>query len=460
MTDEQRAEPEASHPGPAGRGRWEHHVLLLLAVVAFWTVVVGYVEGARKDAYGTATPPFVFGWVPEIDPWAAVAVVVLGAVAVLGPRLLSPRVPSAAVAPALFVMALAAGLSLSAARTGTHGWWAIFDLGDKGSFEAINEYLPGLPLLHDGVGNYLDRFAETVPSQTVNVAGHPPGPLLLMHALGIDTAQGLAALCIVGAALCAPLTYAIARVVGRPSASGPDGADDARESAARTAGLVAVVTPVMLLDGFTSFDAVFAAIGAAAAALLLSRRPVALAAGAVVFGIATIFSWALLGVGAAVAIAVLFRDGWRRAVVVAGIAGAGFLGINLLLAIGWGYDPVGTLRATEEVYRSSVATVRPYRFWLFGSPVAWGLLVGPVVIAAAVRAAMRRSPVAIAILGVVVIAALAGFTKAETERIWLIFVPLVCVAAAPLLTRRRLPLVLGALAAQALALQLLVDTVW
>lgn len=463
MTDEQRAEPEASHPELARRAPWEGHVLLLLGVVAFWTVVVGYFWGARRDAYGTATPPFVFGWVPAIDPWAAVAVVVLGATAVLGPRLLSPRVPSAAVAPALFGLALAAGLSLSAARTGTHGWWAIFDLGDQGSFEAINEYLPGLPTLHDGVGNYLDRFAETVPSQTVNVAGHPPGPLLLMHVLGIDTAQGLAALCIAGAALCAPLTYAIARVVAQPPAVvGPVGGPraDRGETVARTAGLVAAVTPVLLLDGFTSFDAVFAAIGAAAAALLLSRRPAALATGAVVFGIATIFSWALLGVGAAVALAVLVRDGWRRAVVVSAIAGAGFLGINLLLATGWGYDPVGTLRATEEVYRNSVSTVRPYRFWLFGSPVAWGLLVGPVVIAAAVRAAMRRSPVAVAILGVVVIAALAGFTKAETERIWLIFVPLACVAAAPLLTRTRLPLVLGALAAQALALQLLVDTVW
>jgi len=51
-------------------------------------------------------------------------------------------------------------------------------------------------------------------------------------------------------------------------------------------------------------------------------------------------------------------------------------------------------------------------------------------------------------------------TKAETERIWLPFVPLACVAAAAVLPARRLKPVLWMLAAQALAVQLLFDTVW
>lgn len=432
---------------PADRPVLERGVLVVLGLVAIWTIVRGYVEGRQKDAFGTATPPFVFGWVPQIDPWAAAAVVVLGAGAVLGPHLLAARVRPPVVALVLLGLALAAGLTLNAARVGTYGWYAVFDLGPRGSFEAANEYLPGIPLLQWGIPNYLDRFAETVKSQPVNIAGHPPGPLLLMRAIGAETAQSLAALCIAGAALCAPLTYAIGRTL-------------VSETAARTAGLVAVFTPVMLLDGVTSFDAVYAAMGAAAAALLLSRRGWVVALGAVAFAICTVFSWALLGVGAAVAIAVLVRDGWRRALVVAAASGAGFLGINAILAAGWGYDPVGTLIATETVYRNSLAQVRPYHFWVFGSPVAWGVMLGPIVLAAAVRAALRRSPAAIAILTVVLIAAVAGFTKAETERIWLIFVPLACVAAAPLLTRRRLPWVLAVLGAQALVLQLLVETVW
>jgi hypothetical protein len=453
MTAEHARGAEASqgtdHPRatPGAPSRWELPLLGALAAVAVVTIWRGHVDGKLQGAYGTANPPFVLGLVSKVDPWAAVAVVVLGLGAVLGPRLLSARVRPAVVAGALLVLALAAGLALNAARVGPYGWWAVFDLGPRGSFEAANEYLPGIPTLRWGIPNYLDRFAETVPSQPVNIAGHPPGPLLLMRALGIETARPLAALCIAGAGLCAPLTYAIGRQV-------------TTERAARIAGLLAVFTPVMLLDGFTSFDAVYAAMGAAAAALLLSRRGWVVALGVVAFAICTVFSWALLGVGAAVAIAVLLRDGWRRALVVAAASGVGFLAINGILAAGWGYDPVGTLRATEEVYRNSLAQVRPYHFWVFGSPVAWGVMLGPIVLAAAVRAALRRSPAAVAILTVVLIAAVAGFTKAETERIWLIFVPLACVAAAPLFTPRRLPLVLGVLGVQALAIQLLAETVW
>ena len=57
------------------------------------------------------------------------------------------------------------------------------------------------------------------------------------------------------------------------------------------------------------------------------------------------------------------------------------------------------------------------------------------------------------------VSAVGGFTKAETERIWLPFVPLACVAAAAL-PIRRLSSVLLALGAQALAVELLFNTVW
>jgi hypothetical protein len=442
-----RRTPDPALPG--GPSRLELPVLLVLLAVAVATLAYGWFEGRQKGLFGTATPPFVFGWLPMIDvPWAVACAAVLGLGAVAAPTLVRARLSPPVFAIVLFGLAAAAGLTIGAARMGTYGWWQVFDLRPQGSFEAANEYLPGLPLLEWGIPHYLDRFAETVPSQAVNIAGHPPGPLLLMRWAGLETAERLAALCIGCAALTAPLTYWIGRSAG------------VGERAARIAGLLAVFTPVMLLDGVTSFDAVYAAMGALAAALLLSRRPLLLALGGLVFAVCTIFSWALLGVGAAVALTVLWRDGWRRALLVALVSGAGFVGINAVLAVGWGYDPIGTLLATEGVYRNSLAQIRPYRFWVFGSPVAWALMLGPVVIAAATRAALRRNPVALGILAVVVIAAVAGFTKAETERIWLIFVPLACVAAAPVLSTRRLPLVLGVLGAQALALQVLVDTVW
>jgi hypothetical protein len=54
-----------------------------------------------------------------------------------------------------------------------------------------------------------------------------------------------------------------------------------------------------------------------------------------------------------------------------------------------------------------------------------------------------------------------GFTKAETERIWLFLAPFVCLAAAATLEQRpRLRPLLAALALQAVLYELLFDTVW
>ena len=63
-----------------------------------------------------------------------------------------------------------------------------------------------------------------------------------------------------------------------------------------------------------------------------------------------------------------------------------------------------------------------------------------------------------AIFAVIAIAAVGGFTKAETERIWLFLAPFVCLAAAT----ERVPLrpLLAALAAQAVLYELAFETVW
>ena len=71
------------------------------------------------------------------------------------------------------------------------------------------------------------------------------------------------------------------------------------------------------------------------------------------------------------------------------------------------------------------------------APIAW----------LAARALDGGDPAALALAAVVVVSALAGFTKAETERIWLPFVPLACVAAAAVPISRLRPL-LGALASR------------
>src|ERR687891_1812044 len=132
---------------------------------------------------------------------------------------------------------------------------------------------------------------------------------------------------------------------------------------------------------------------------------------------------------------------------------------SALLYLATGYDPVGVLRATESVYREGVASRRPYEFWLFGSPVAFLCALGLPIAWFALRSAGARYAPAVALVAVVIVAAVLGFSKAETERIYQFLVPLACVSAAASLPERWLPLTLGALAVQALAIELLLYTV-
>jgi hypothetical protein len=440
--------PAATPPRSRRRLRLGDGRLLLaaLALAVGWTAVGLLVERSGR-VLGTATPPFVMGWVPKADVlWALVAAAALAALVAGAPALL--RAPRITYMSGLAAAALGCAVAVGAARTGTHGWDAIFDTGPHGSFEAKNEYLPGLPALSYGSRFFLDRFAELVPALPVNVAGHPPGLLLFAHLTTLTTPARFAALCIGAAAACAPLTYMLARGLGQD------------ERGARTAGLLAAAAPGLLLFGTTSADAVYAMLGVAAAALLVRPSWRARGAGAVVLALAAFCSWALLAVGAFAVLVAWQREGWRSAARLAVVCALPLLVFNAGLAAAYGYDPIGTLRATDGVYRHSLAQVRPYWFWVLGSPIAWAVCAGLPLTAGWLRAARRRDPGAVALAAVVAIASALAFTKAETERIWLPFVPLACAAAATAIPPRRLRAVLLVLAAQALLTQLLFETVW
>jgi hypothetical protein len=309
------------------------------------------------------------------------------------------------------------------------------------SYEAPNEYLPALGALHWGPRFFLDRFAETVPALPVHAAGHPPGMLLSLYALGISSPGGMAALCIVTGALSVPLTYALGRRL-------------LEEGAARIATLLLAFAPGALIFGVTSADAAYATLGMLAAWALITRRAV----GAAVLAVVSLFAWSLLAVGAWAAIVVWRREGIRAALALCVLCGAALLGFYALLYAFTGFDPIGTLQATGDVYRAGIASARPYWYWLLGSPAAFLLVLGLPILWYALRALAAGRTLAIAIFAVLATAAVIGFTKAETERIWLFFAPFVCLAAAS----RSVPLrsVLAALAVQALVYEFIFDTVW
>jgi hypothetical protein len=397
------------------------------------TVVIGLSLDASGTQLGVPHPPFIGAWGPRADVLELVTVPCFVAAVALVPWLLRTR----HIALGLYVTTLVLRIVLNVGRGGTHQLDRALFVGPKG--EGKNEYLPSLAAFDYGPRFVLDRFAELVPSLPVHSAGHPPGLLLTMHYLALDSAPRLTAFILLAGAAAAPLTYALAKRL-------------ADERTARIAGLLAAFAPALLHFGATSADAVYLTLGLLAAIPLAAGRAWL---GAAALAVVSLFAWSLLAIGAWAAIVVLARDGWRAALRLSLIAGAVLLAFHALFALATGFDPLGTLEATHAVYAIGIASRRPYAYWLFGSPTAFLLILGVPITWLALRG---RAPEAIAVAAVIAISSLLGLTKAETERIWLFLAPLVILAAAPHVRRPRL--VIAALAAQAVVYELLFDTLW
>jgi hypothetical protein len=414
----------------------------IVTAVALATIAAGLALDAAGIDLGLPHPPLEGGWQPRVDPWILVALPCFAAAVGLAPRLFATGARPAAIGGALFAVTLVLRLALAAARDGTGAWDHVFTLT---SFEGRNEYLPALPAFRYGTGFFLDRFAQLVPSLPVHAAGHGPGLLLTMHALALDTPGRLAAFCIVGGALSAPLAYALGRRV-------------LDERGARVTGGLMTLAPGALLFGVTSADALYLTLGLLAAWPLLSPRASVRALGGALLGAASLFAWSLLAIGVWAVLLVALRDGPRPAIRLALTCAVALLAVQGLFAVATGFDPLGTLHATSRVYALGIASRRPYAFWLFGSPAAFLLVLGLPIAWLATRRAAGAAPEALAIAAVIAASALIGFTKAETERIWLFLAPFVCLAAAPLVRRPRA--LAGALAAQALVYSAVWFTVW
>lgn len=426
--------------------RWssERAVPAAGAAVGAATVAYGLIATAAGVELGTPLAPFLGAWEPQVGPLAVVAAALLGAGAALAPRLLEPSVSAPRFAGAVLLLALALRLALAAAREGIVGWYGVYELPNK---EAASEYLPALPAFELGARFFLDTFAEIGTSLPVNAVGHPPGLLMVLHTLGIDGAPGMAALTILGGALSVPLCYLLGRRL-------------LDERAARTATLLYVFAPSALLYGVTSADALYATLALAAAIPLLARGRPGRALGAATFALSSFFSYANLAVGAWATVVAARRQSLGPAVKLAALCAAALAAFYGGLHLATGYDPLGALVSVESVYREGVASGRPYAFWLFGSPVAFLVALGPPTAWYALRSAGAGIAPAVAVVAVLLVAAVLGFSKAETERIYLFIVPLACVAAAASLPGPRLRPILAALAAQALAVELLLDTIW
>jgi hypothetical protein len=438
--------PPSASPADARRPRATVLVPALICGGALLTLAVGLTAKAAGIDWGAPAQPLVVFLRPALSTWALPAGVVLLAALLGAGRLLraGTRVSPLAFAAATFALGLATRLALNVFRGGPGALEQVFVVAPKG--EGRTEFLPALPFLDGGVGHFLERFPDLTARLPIQAQGHPPGLLVTMHYLGIDTAGGLAALTILVGTLAVPLLY----LLGRELAS---------EGEARAAALLFVFVPSSLLYGATSGDALFVTLGLLAALGLVGRSFAARLGGAAALAFATFFSWALLAVAAWAALVRLGREGTaaavRLAVLCAVVVGLAFLALDLLT----GFDAIAVIRATDANYHDGIARLRPYAFWVFGSPAAFLLLLGPVAWFAA-RGLAAKEVTAVALALVVAFSALLGYTKAETERIWLFLVPLACLAAARALPARRVAAVLVGMTAQAVLIEIFLATKW
>jgi methylthioxylose transferase len=419
---------------------------ILVCGGALLTLAVGLTAKAAGIDWGAPAQPLVVFLRPALSTWALPAAIVLAAA--LGGAIRLHR-SEAAIGPAGFAFAafgltLVSRLALNVFRGGPRALDQAFVVGRKGEGRA--EFLPGLAFLEHGVGHFLSDFPAITAKLPIQAQGHPPGLLLTMHYLGIDSAAGLAALTIVVGAAATPLLY----LLGRRLAS---------ESEARTTALLFVFVPTSLLYGATSADALFATLGVLAAVGLVARRPAGQAAGAAGLALAAFFSYALLAVGAWAALVRWRREGIGAALRLAAICAVVLVLAFALLDLVTGFNLVDAIRATDSRYREGIARLRPYAFWFFGSPAAFILMLGPIAWFAA-RSLAAKEATAIALALVIAASVLAGYTKAETERIWLFLVPFACLAAARALPRRWLAPVLVGATAQAVLVEIFLFTKW
>ena len=408
------------------------------------TVAVGLAARATGIDWGAPLQPLTLFWDPEFSFWAVVAGAGVGGSLLAGFRLYRADWGAWSYAAGLFGLALVSRLALNLARVGPEAWYQPNVVRPASSGRL--EYLAAMEELRMGIGPFLDDFAELVPILPLHVAGHPPGLVVTLDLLGFDSPEAMSALTIGVGALMSPLVYALGRRLFD-------------EQSARLAALLSVFVPTALLYGATAADALFATLALGSAYLLLAGGRAGVAAGAALLAVSSFFSYALLVVGGWAGLVRWRRDGIRSMLRAAAACGAALLALYGLLALFTGFDVLASIEATHDRYFEGVASIRPYFFYLFGSPAAFLVMLGPVAWYAS-RSLGSKEITAVALAAAIAVTVLVGYTKAETERIWIFFVPMACLAAARALPERHLRPVLVAMAVQALVIEVLFRTMW
>jgi methylthioxylose transferase len=427
---------------------------LVAVLVAGLVVVAAAVVGRALLAAGVDIflpfPPLLAEWLPHVGPGTPVAVAVAALVVTQGPAL-AQRLRWGAL--------LAAGYGAAVVWTAA---LALVDGWERGVVERLTssqEYLHDVPRVAD-VGEMLRTFADRILTDqpgfwSTHVGAHPPGALLTfvwLDRLGL-AGGGPAGLFVIVVGASAPVAVAVAlRALG---------AGDL----ARRALPFGVLLPGAVWVG-VSADGMFAGVLAWGVALLAvgatgRGRPADLAAltGGVLLGWCLYLSYGLVLGGLLPLVVLVVTRQWRAAA----LASAGVVAVCAAFTAS-GFWWFNGFERVQVIYAASIASARPYSYFLWANLAAVLFALGPAVVAGLRRAITepRALPVgaaalAGAALAAILLADVSGMSKAEVERIWLPFAVWLVIPCA-LLPRARWWLAAQALLA--LAVNHLLLTVW
>ncbi len=305
--------------------------------------------------------------------------------------------------------------------------------------------------VHQLLSTFTDHILARQPgSWSTDVAGHPPGALLVF--VGLDR-LGLrgggfagAATILIGAlaSICVAITI---RALGD-------------EAAARTALPFLILFPGAVWVG-TSADGLFMGVAAAGVALIVLPGWWRAAIGGLLLGYALYLSYGLVLFGLVALVALWLKPIDRLRSLLAAVAG--FVVVVAAFTAG-GFWWLDGYHLVKQRYYQGWGAERPYSYWVWADLACLVLCAGPILLpalrrtfAAGQRAPLRWLPLAagVAVLG----ADLSGLSKGEVERIWLPFA-IWLVAGAALLPQRYLRAWLIGQAVLALVINSLLLTAW
>lgn len=421
-------------------GEWARLVpglVVWVALLASTVIWVRFIPAFPLDEVS----PFV-GWLRVLPPLRWLLPVAVGGVLVAALPALARRMRWR---PLLLVSvaSAAAWASSLAATTGLGGFVQ--------PLRARHEYVHDLPALDVGAGEFVRTFVERLPSYVTHTRGHPPGPLLVLHALEklrLPVVPAEAVLVVAAGSAAVAAVAVTVRVL-------------AGEASARRMLPFLVLAPMAVWVA-TSMDAFFLGVSAWGVALLAlaTQRPgrvghlLALGAGLVLgFGLYLTYALAAFGL-LPLAVLAARRRNWLLVP-----AGVGVATVVAAFTLGgfWWFDGV---EATHVEWLTSAGPRRPYWYFLLANAAVLAFMVGPATVACLGALRDRRVWWLVGAALLVLLASdVGGYERGEVGRIWLPFAVWLVPATAALPDRMQ-RVALAANVALATALQGLAHLPW